>query len=291
MARHNKLLEALSDYDNDLGLNRSDLRDAIADLSAEQRKRRIRKRLDISVSRQIFNFFIGLILLSAILVILFIAGNRYLFEKNNTNLKSIIPTSWENNITDFFSNISFKNLKSPIQKSSLDTIPYLKTGENYYVQIAICRLQKCNNLYVNKARKLEYPYNVVTEAISKKNNFKEIISARPLSLQRAQNLVDFINTVNDRSGYANIVPTAEGKFYVSLGSFPDEAVAEDLRRYYENLVSSEAVRFEYKESYMFQSGNLSRILIGPFQTKNKVLKILPEIRQAKGLENSFIVAK
>jgi cell division septation protein DedD len=97
--------------------------------------------------------------------------------------------------------------------------------------------------------------------------------------------------VNERSGYANVVSTSDGKFRVSLGSFPDPNIAEDLRRYYESLAVTESVQFTYQKSFMASGSGLSRIIIGPFSTRGEVFQALKQVRQDQSLASSFVIHK
>lgn len=287
MSYQNRLLEALSD---DQGVSRKELKEAISELSASQRKRNIQKHLNANISSQIFKFLIGLVVLIALLVMMFIAGNRYLFY--NQALEGFVSKNYSKSGAYFSNLFSLDPLKKPANNSiSTPQMPVKKQGQNYYIQLAICRYDKCSNEYIGKASSLGLPYQVVTLEVGEKIIFKEIVSAKTMDLQRAQNLAEFINTVNDRSGYANIIPAPDGLFYISLGSFPNADIAEDLRRYYESLTAAESVEFAYKDFFTASSSGLSKILVGPFSDEQKVKSTFQEVVKVKGLQTAFITVK
>ena len=288
MGDQNKLLEVLSDYDNDLGLSRRELKEAISELSASGRRRKIQKSLDATISNQIFKFLIGLVVLAGLLVLMFMAGSRYLFQ--NQDFMGFIPQNyWKKKSTDFSKFFTTNRLNN--KAISIGEIPAKKQGQSYYIQLAICRYEKCSNTYIKRASYLGLPYKVDNLEEGEKIIFKEIVSVQKMDLQKAQNLAVFINTVNERSGYANVVSSSNGFFYISLGSFPNADIAEDLRRYYDSLAASESVSFSYKESFTASSGGLAKILVGPFEKEVKVKEILKGIVKNKGLQSAFITVQ
>ena len=289
MFHKNRLLEALS-HDDEMDLSRRELKEVLSELSTS--KRRVQKNLDTTVVSQIFKFLIGLVILIAILFSMFILGSRYLFQENvGFELTNRLSTK---NLQKKFDNVSsffFKSKNNVSKKpftTSLTNTPTAALDQDYYVQVALCQYAKCSNFFKEKLNNSGYAHKVVQLKKGESTPYKEIISVQAMSLQKAQNLSEFINTINDRSGYANVVSVNNGLFKVSLGIFPNPALAEDLRRYYESLAASDLVQFTYSESLILTETGLSKILAGPFTTVEKATQAFQTIRAGKNLETSFI---
>ena len=179
--------------------------------------------------------------------------------------------------------------KKPAQGKVLDYA--LPKGESYYIQVALCRYQKCSQKFSDKLKKLGYEPQLFQTKVSLGGGYNEIISRQSFSLQKTQDLADFINTVNDRSGYASIIPAENGKFKISLGTFPNKELAEDLRRYYESLTAADQVRFVFSQTTSIQGSNLSKVVAGPFATKEYLLTALKKIKQQKTFSDAFIFSQ
>ena len=230
----------------------------------------------------------GLLLLGVILTVIFVYGFRYLLGEN-PQLSDLSSTrisqkvDWnKNKIFSFFS-------KKPAQGKILDYA--LPKGENYYVQVALCKYKKCAQSYSKKLQKIGYEAQVFQTKISLGGGYNEIVSRQSFFLQKTQNLTDFINTVNDRSGYASVIPAENGKFKISLGTFPNKELAEDLRRYYESLTAADQVRFVFSKTTSISGSGLSKVVAGPFTTKEHLLSALKEIKQQKTFSDAFIFSQ
>ena len=292
MSRKNELLEALRGDDEVIGVNRRELKEALSELSNSGQRAQINRSLDKKISSQIFSILFGLLLLGAVLAVIFVYGFRYLLGENPqlSDLSSNLPSgkiskkvNWnENKIFSFFS-------KKPNQGKVLDYV--LPKGENYYIQVALCQYKKCSQKFSDNLEKIGYKPQIFQTQVLLGSGYNEIVSRQSFSLQKAQSLTDFINAVNDRSGYASVIPTKNGQFRISLGTFPNKEFAEDIRRYYENITAADQVRFVFRKTTSIPDSGLSRVVAGPFGTKEKLLTALTRIKQEKGLTDSFITSQ
>ncbi len=286
MSRKNDLLDALSGNDEVIGVNRRELKEALSELSTSSRRTKINRSLDRRISSQIFSILFGLLLLAAILAVVFVYGFRYLLGENPQlsdlpSAKISKKINW-NEIFPFFS-------KNATQGKVLDYA--LPKGENYYIQVALCKYKKCYQKYSANLKKLGYEPQVFQTQVTLGGGYNEIISRQSFSLQKTQDLTDFINTVNDRSGYASVVPTENGKFRISLGTFPNRQIAEDIRRYYESLTAADQIRFVFRKTTSISGSGLSKVVAGPFGTKEILLDALTKIKQEKGLSDAFVTSQ
>ena len=292
MSRKNELLDALRGDDEVIGVNRRELKEALSELSTSGRRTQVSNSIDKRISSQIFKILFGLILLGAILSFIFIYGFRYLLGENPqfSDLSSNLPSgeiskkiNWnENKIFSFFS-------KKPTQGKILDYV--LPKGENYYIQVALCKYKKCSQKFSANLEKLGYEPQVFQTQVLLGSGYNEIVSRQSFSLQKAQDLTSFINAINDRSGYASVVPTEKGKFRISLGTFPNRDIAEDLRRYYESITVADQVRFVFSKTTSISGNGLSQIVAGPFSTKKRLLDALTRIKKEKIFSDAFITNK
>ena len=294
MSRKNDLLDALSGNDDVIGVNRKELREALSELSTSSRRSSINHSLNRKISNQIFSILFGLLLLGGILTVVFVYGFRYLLGENPqlsdlSSVKISQKTDWsKNKVFSFFSNKPVFSKKSD-QGKILDYA--LPKGESYYVQVALCKYKKCAQSYSKKLQKIGYEAQVFQTKISLGGGYNEIVSRQSFFLQKTQNLTDFINTVNDRSGYASVIPAENGKFKISLGTFPNKELAEDLRRYYESLTAADQVRFVFSKTTSISGSGLSQVMAGPFSTKERLLSALTKIKREKGFLDAFLTSQ
>lgn len=291
--KKNSLIEALSEdnYNFD-DISRRELKEALSDLSNSSRDRNIEQK----IFTHIFKILFGLIFLVAILSLIFVFG----FKKLNGKYPNL------DSITDFNFN---KNIKTtnflPIKSNKMGKIVVynLPQGRKFYIQVALCKFDKCTQTYIAKLAKIGLPQQTLSFTKTKNiqtqqqsDIYKEIVSTESFTLDKTQNIVEFINIVNERSGYASTIPSENNQFKISLGTFPNLELAEELRRYYEGLVYADNVHFSFSESIVSTSNQVSssgilRIVAGPFENNAELIQALKKIKTEKTLESSFVLTQ
>ena len=290
--KRNALVEALSKESSEFdGVSREELKEALSELSSSNRKP---NKMDQKISGQILKVLLGLILLTAILFLIFsygfkkILGDDPSFE-NLSKLNFLDLTSKK-----FSDSAKLLNPSNPDSaKTNKDKPAYiLAKGQKFYVQVALCKFEKCIKSYTKKINSIGFVQE--TFALKKTTStkkYREIISEQSFDLEKGQDLVDFINTVNDRNGYANLISVGDEQYKISLGTFPDLETAESLLRYYESLVYSEQIRFVFQDTSVSSSNGLVRVVAGPFSNKADLKEAFTKIKSDTNLSNSFVITR
>ena len=299
MAKVDDLINALDD-DSDKEIkadnfsdksSKTELKEILEEIktSAKQKKdKRIKENLEKVINRQTMKTLLVYTFILFLLCALATVSYYWYKDKNpDFSLKELFFADSKNVFTS--STSAGKTAETTLQKEKIISNRPPK-NKGFYIQVALCKTSDCVGSFSNiiKNRNLEFEK---LDSKGQSSGLPEVISENLMTLGEAEKVAKHINLVNERGGYASVTPDPRGTQYrVSMGIFPDKALAEDIKRYYQTLLAAQQIRFVSRNSVTYSSG-ITRIVVGPYSKRNEAMLILKDLKRDRLFADAFIIVQ
>ena len=168
------------------------------------------------------------------------------------------------------------------------------TFGSYYIQVAYCGYGQCRNSYSSALKRRGFDFRIDDIQKTPSIEYYEITSKKGYSQRTAEEIAEFINSVNEKSGYATVSSSGNGLYSISMGVVPDIEFANQLQDYYNefqaNSVYPEEISFQVKRG-VSQESKTFKILAGPFTTKEKASRSLTLLKKEYLFRDAFITSQ
>lgn len=159
------------------------------------------------------------------------------------------------------------------------------TGIKYYVQVATCSFEKCQEDYTSKLRQLGEP--VFLKKSAEKYDFIELISSEVYTYRTAKDFVDQINRINKGAGKASIVYQSNGH-RITMGTFTVLDRAKSVKFYLQKNITSKELPFNLE--HVRKDYQTTKVCAGPYASRKIVKRVLNDFKQKNTFPGAFVIA-
>jgi hypothetical protein len=154
----------------------------------------------------------------------------------------------------------------------------------YYVQVATCSFEKCQEDYTSKLRRLGEP--VFLKKNAEKYDFIELISSDVYTYRKAKDFVDQINRINKGAGKASIVYQSNGH-RITMGTFTVLERAKSVKFYLQKHISSKDLSFNFE--HVRKDYQTTNVCAGPYASRKIVKKVLNDFNRTNAFPGAFVI--